>query len=542
MLTRFSRTWAALLGAAAVLVLAGCGSGNSTTPQSAQPVNGGTVTVNLYQKWVALNPFNPGPDNVVTQLAYEPLTLIGGDTLSVISRLATINASSDATTFTFKLKPGLKWSDGQPFTSQDILFSYDAYSNPKVSIYAPAFKNVVGIADFVSGATTSPSGFTTPDDSTFVIKLSSPYAPFLVNLSSPTLYLLPKHSLGSVAPSALSANSNPFWTHPVGLGPYKLVQVVPDQYIEFDKNPNYVNPVHLDKVFVKAVTAAVAVASVQSGEMDLSPVAAADVTNLKSVSTVTTYELPGTSGIHIVVNLDKPYFQDKRVRQAMLTAIDRKGLVQTVLAGQAVLANTFPFGPPWAIGTDLGTYAYNPTKAKQLLTDAGWDFNRTVNLDLVPGITDRTNALNVVVGDWQAIGMKVNVRLIQAGQLLGARKDDTFDLSMSGTAVGTIDPDLGFVSLRCNTYYKTGQGTNFANYCNSTVDDLFTKARQTSDQSKRAPDYIQATKIVNDELPYLVLYVPKTLYASTNRLKGFKPNPEIAHTFWNAGDWYVTSK
>ena len=328
----------------------------------------------------------------------------------------------------------------------------------------------------------------------------------------------------------------------MGLGPYKIVQVVPDQYIEFDKNPNYVNPVHLDKVFVKAVTAAVAVASVQSGEMDLSPVAAADITNLKTVSTVTTYDLPGTSGIHIVVNLDKPYFHDKRVRQAMLTAIDRKGLVQSVLAGQAVLANTFPFGPSWAIGSDLATYDYNPTKAKQLLTDAGWDFNRTVNLDLVPGITDRTNALNVVVGNWQAIGMKINVRLIQAGQLLGARKDNSFDLSMSGTAIGTIDPDLGFVSLQCNTYYKDGRGTNFANYCNATVDSLFVKARETSDQSKRAPQYIQATKIVNDELPYLVLYVPKTLYATTNRLKGFKPNPEIAHTFWNAGDWYVTTK
>jgi peptide/nickel transport system substrate-binding protein len=113
---------------------------------------------------------------------------------------------------------------------------------------------------------------------------------------------------------------------------------------------------------------------------------------------------------------------------------------------------------------------------------------------------------------------------------------------MSGSAIGTIDPDLGFVSLQCNTYYKDGKGTNFANYCNPTVDSLFITARQTSDQSKRAPQYIQATKIVNDELPYLILYVPKTLYATTNRLKAFKPNPEIAHTFWNAGDWYVTTK
>ena len=530
---------AALLSLVATVLLAGCATSSSSTPQSSQPTNGGTVTVNLYQKWVALNPFNTGPDNVVTQLAYEPLTLIAGDTLAVISRLASFTASPDATTFTFKLKTGLKWSDGEPFTSQDILFSYYAYSNPKVSIYAPAFNNVAGIADFRSGATTSPSGFSTPDDATFVIKLATPYAPFLVNLSSPTLYLLPKHILGSVPSAQLSANSNSFWTHPVGLGPYKLVQVVPDQYIEFDKNPNYVNPVHLDKVFVKAVTAAVSVASVQSGDMDLAPVAAADLTNLKTVSSVTTYELPGTSGIHIVVNLDKPYFQDKRVRQAMLTAIDRKGIVQSVLAGQGVLANTFPFGPPWAVSTDLAAYDYNPNNAKQLLTAAGWDFNRTINLDLVPGITDRTNALNVVVGNWQAIGMKVNVRLIQAGQLLGARKDDSFDLSMSGTAIGTIDPDLGFVSLQCNAYYKDGKGTNFANYCNPTVDSLFLKARQISDQSKRASDYVQVTKIVNDELPYLVLYVPKTIYATTNRLKAFKPNPEVAHTFWNAGEWYV---
>ena len=530
------------LSVGAVLVVLACSSASSTPSGTTQPVNGGTATVNLYQKWQALNPFNTGPDNVVTQLAYEPLTLIAGDTLAVISRLATINASPDAKTFTFKLKPGLKWSDGQPFSSQDVLFSYDSYANPKISIYAPAFKNVVGISDFTSGTTSSPSGFSTPDDATFVIKLAAPYAPFLVNLSSPALYLLPKHVLGSVPTASLSANSNPFWTHPVGLGPYKLVQVVPDQYIEFDRNPNYVNRVHLDKVFVKAATAAAAVASIQSGEMDLTPIAAADLANLKTVNTVTTYSLPGTSGIHIVVNLDKLYFQDKRVRQALLTAIDRKGLVQTVLAGQAVLANSFPFGPPWAVGSDLATYDYSPTKAKQLLTDAGWDFNRTVNLDLVPGITDRMNALNVVVGDWQAIGIKVNVRLIQAGQLLGNRKNDSFDLSMSGTAVGTIDPDLGFVSLQCNTYYKNGNGTNFANYCSSAVDDLFVRARQTSDQSKRAPLYKQATKIVNDDLPYLVLYVPETLYGTTTKLKGFKPNPEIAHTFWNAGDWYVTSK
>src|SRR5262245_34832980 len=152
------------------------------TPQKApapKPLNSGTVTVNMYQAWIAGNTFQTGVDILPMQLAYESLTRINGTTLAVESRIADFKQSADAKTFTFRLKPNLKWSDGQPFTSADIMFSFKLYANPKISIFSSAFNLVDGIADFRAGTTQAPTGFSTPNKSTFVMRLSQPYAPFL---------------------------------------------------------------------------------------------------------------------------------------------------------------------------------------------------------------------------------------------------------------------------------------------------------------------------------------------------------------------------
>src|SRR5215471_13193718 len=120
-----------LMTALAVLVAALLATTDAHATKKAaapQPLNGGTVTVNMYQAWIAGNTFQTGVDILPMQLAYESLTRINGTTLAVESRIADFKQSADAKTFTFRLKPNLKWSDGQPFTSADIMFSFKLYA------------------------------------------------------------------------------------------------------------------------------------------------------------------------------------------------------------------------------------------------------------------------------------------------------------------------------------------------------------------------------------------------------------------------------
>jgi peptide/nickel transport system substrate-binding protein len=274
--------------------------------------------------------------------------------------------------------------------------------------------------------------------------------------------------------------------------------------------------------------------------MDLAQIGVTDVDRLKSNTKIRVVTRDGIQPIYLVPNLDKPYFKDKRVRQGFMQALPRQQIVTTALAGQASVPLTYPFGPAWAIGPNLNPYDFDAAKAKQLLADGGWDFDRTVTIDLVPGPKDRERVLDIVAGQLQAVGIKLQVRLLQAGPFLQARKDGSFDLSMSGGEIGDIDPALMFVAVRCGGYYKDGKGTNFANYCNEQLDNLFLQGQQTTVQAERATFYKQATQIMNEDMPYLLLYAPKTLYAVSARLQGFKPNGDFTHAYWNAGDWSIS--
>lgn len=496
----------------------------------------GTITINMYQKFVNGNPFTTGVDVLPSYLIYEGLVFLNNEN-AVTSRIAEPTVSADAKTFTFDLKDDVLWSDGEAFTSDDVLFSYSAYA-AEGAIFSSVFNGVAGIDAWRAGGHAgSPSGFSAPDADTFVIQLDTPFGPFLTRLSNPMLWLLPEHILSSMDLDALRDDANPFWTDPVGLGPFVLVDVVADQYLEYAHNPLYHTPANLERIFVVTQPSEVGLASLQTGELSYLQIGTEDFIALKTNRNVTTYSAPGVQGIHMVVNLLKPHLADVRIRQAMLYAIDRRGIIDIVLGGQADLPLSFPFGPEWAVSSDLNPYDHDPEKAMALMAEAGWDPNQEVLIDIIPGVRDRERALDVVVGNLQAVGFKIKVRQLQVGPYLDARRDNSFDLSFSGTEIGSIDPDIGFVSIQCDAYYSDGGGTNFANYCNPEVDRLFLEARELSDQAERGALYMEATAIINEEVPYIVLYVPKILYATSADLVGFVPKPDFTQAFFQALEW-----
>ncbi|HEX8967879.1 MAG TPA: ABC transporter substrate-binding protein, partial [Chloroflexota bacterium] len=509
-----------------------------TLAASAGGASGGaTLNIYLYQKPKNWNPLAPpnGPDTQVMTLIDDALLSVN-DQYDYEPRLAeNWTVSADARTFTFNLRTGLKWSDGEPFSARDVVFTYKLLANAASgSAHAAKFDHVVGIAGFRSGASADVAGFRAPDDHTFVVELDQPNAAFISSISWPFYAILPEHVLGSADLKTLG--DNPFFTRPsVGMGPFRFVRYETDQFVELEKNPNYRAPVAIDHVFFKPVTTDVATAQLEKGEMQLVQISPTDIDRMKSLPGVKIDSRPGPGIILMAVDLDQPYLKDKRVRQAMLYAIDRAGIVNQVLAGQASITNTHVMGPPAAVPADLNKYDYDPDKARALLKEAGWDSNQVVKIQWIPGIRDRDATVQIVQSQLVAVGMKVELNPLEAGPLLDNHKNRTFDLSLYGGGLYTIDPDSTSVPNQCDQAYPAG-GNN-AHYCDADVDAAYAAGRASSDTAQRMQAYQTVARLTNDEVPYLWLYVPSAIWASSTRLQNFKPHGELTYGFWNAADW-----
>ncbi len=501
-------------------------------------VGGGTLNIYLYQKPKNWNPLAPpnGPDTQVLTLISDSLLMVN-DKYEYEPRLAEKwTASPDAKTFTFNLRSGLKWSDGEPFSSKDVAFTYRLLANAASgSAHAAKFDHVAGIADFRSGKATDVAGFRTPDANTFVVELDAPNAAFISSISWPFYGILPEHTLGTADVKTLT--DHPFFKNPtVGIGPFKFVRYETDQFVELERNANFRAPVGIDRVFLKPVTTDVATAQLEKGEMQLVQISPTDVERLKSISSLKIESKQGPGIIVMALNLDgAPYLKDKRVRQAMLYAIDRAGIVNTVLAGQASITNTHVMGPAGAIPSDLQKYEYNPEKAKALLAEAGWDPNQVIKIQWIQGIRDRDATVQIVQSQLGAVGMKVELNPVEAGPLTENHKNRTFDLSLYGGGLYTIDGDSTSVPLQCDQAYPAG-GNN-SHYCNAEVDAAFARGRSTADEAVRNQAYQTVARITNDEVSHIWLYVPSAVWAYSTKLQNYKPHGELTYGFWNAAEW-----
>jgi peptide/nickel transport system substrate-binding protein len=219
----------------------------------------------------------------------------------------------------------------------------------------------------------------------------------------------------------------------------------------------------------------------------------------------------------------------------MLYAIDRAGIVSQVLAAQASVTNTHVMGPPDAIPADLTQYEYNPDKARALLQEAGWDSTRTIKIQWIPGIRDRDATVQIVQAQLQAVGIQVELNPLEVGPLTDNMRNRTFDLSLYGGGLYTIDGDSTSVPNECSQAYPAG-GNN-AHYCNPNVDAAFAAARATADPTVRNQAYQTVARLTNDEVPYIWLYVPAAVWGYSDKLQNFKAHGELTYGFWNAVEW-----
>jgi peptide/nickel transport system substrate-binding protein len=524
----------ACVAATALLAVAAC-----TGPKTDNTGAGANASINVYLYQEPAGLFGPlaassGPDNQVMSFINEGLLGVDPD-YKLQPRLAeSFEVSSDARTFTFKLRKGVKWSDGTPFTSKDVLFTYNALANTKAkAATAGSYAAVEGVKEFNAGTAQTITGFSAPDDSTFVIKSAAPNYGLVALIG--IAHIMPEHVLGKIAPENLAADA--FFRKPtVTIGPYTFVEYKTNQYVHVTANANYRTAPKIKDVYLKPMKSDAATAQLGNGQIDIASYSPTDIATVSGFGDVTTQEKPGAGFVRIALNQSKDYFKDARVRQAFLYATDRKQIVQTVLSGKGEvrLSNFAKANEP----SGLNEYAKDVNKAKQLLQEAGWDPNRVVKLQWVQGQRDRDATATIVQSELAAVGVKVELVNIQAAQIQKTYQDKSYDMVLYGGGNYAIDSSAINVITACAQQFPAGGNINF--FCNPQLDDLMTRANASNDESERKDLYGQAAKLENEQADLFWLYSPNGLWGVNKRIQGFKAAGSQDAGFWDPASWSVS--
>ena len=477
----------------------------------------------------------------ISTLFFDKLLTVADD-WSLQPRLAeSWELAPDAKSVTFHLRKGLKWSDGQPLTARDIYFTFKSTMDARTAAAPGPTSIITGYQDFRDGKIDAPPGLVVVDDNTFKINFDTPNAGFIPSISFLGFQILPEHILGSVDPSQLQ--QHPFFQNPtVGSGPFTFVKYETDQYVQVERNPNFWGPApKLQRIFVHTATSDVATAQLQKGEILHTQISVSDTETIKNTPGLKVANKPAAGIFLMAPMFDGQKFHDKRVRQALVYAIDRQGIVDQVLKGYGRVVNSHIIGPDWAINPNLNTYAYNPDKAKSLLQEAGWDPNTPVVINWMAGQggADVQNSLLIAQSQLQAVGIKADFQPLERGPLLDAITKRNFDLVAYGGGVYTVDPDSTSYVLMCQ--FAQPKGANNPAYCNPEVDRLFMEGRATTDQAQRAKAYQQASALINEDVSHVWLFVADAIYGYSDKLQAYKPHGDFNSAYWNSHEWSVTA-
>ncbi|MDQ2786620.1 MAG: ABC transporter substrate-binding protein [Chloroflexota bacterium] len=509
----------------------------------ASGATGGQMSV-FYPKPVTFQPLftSNGADQGIEQLLFGALVKVNDKLESVPDIAQTIDVSPDVRTYTFHLKK-LAWTDGQPLTAQDVVFTIERAVDKRTGSYwRGRLLQIAGAAEYGDQKAATITGLETPDDQTVKMTLKTPDATWLSTIGDfAGMGIIPQHILKDVPPDQLQ--KHPFSLNPtVTAGIFTFGKYATDQFVELHRNDGYTGgpKPKLDTLFLKVLSSDVAIAQLETGELDLmGPVPVQEIDRLKKNPTLTVVSVPSPSITKLVPNLQKPYFQDKRVRQAMTYALDRANIVKQLLGGEARVVNTTIIGPDWMGAIPgLNDYAYNPDKAKQLLKDANWDASRKFGVVYTSG--DRQTDAYMAIVQQQLKDAGISIDLLPVDAVEYTRRtvtDSDFEMAVVAGGVYAQDPNVSAKYFESANFTPTGG--NYAHYSNPKVDALFSQGRTTGDQAQRKQIYTQVAQMLNDDAPWLLLWSPNSIFAYNTRLQGFKPPSYATHQVWNAEEWSI---
>jgi len=467
----------------------------------------------------------------ITGLIYNGLLKYDKDIRMIGDLAEKWEISEDKLRIRFYLRKDVKWQDGKPFTADDVEFTYKAYVDPKTpTAYATDFLKV--------------KEFHILDPYTFEVTYEKPYAP---GLGSWQQSMLPKHLL-----EGQDITKSPLARHPVGTGPYRFVEwktgekIVVEDYADYFEGRPYIDQV-ITRIIPDPATMFLELKAGRLDSMGLTPLQFRRQTETDWFKqNFAKYRYLSFGYTYLGYNLQDWRFKDKKVRQALTTAINRQSIVDGVVLGLGVVAYS-PYNPDtfW-YNPKVKKFPYDPEKAKQMLAEAGWvdtDGDGILDKDGRPfeftiltneGNSVRKNAATIIQADLKKIGVKANIRVVEWAafikNFLNKRK---FDACLLGWGIG-IEPS----QIEIWNSEKIGEKQlNFVHYQNPEVDRLLDLGASTYDPDERKKYYDQFQEIIAEDQPYTFLWVPDALTIINSRFHGIKPEP-VGLTY-NFIKWYV---
>ncbi|HEX4493617.1 MAG TPA: ABC transporter substrate-binding protein [Acidimicrobiia bacterium] len=529
------------------------GAVQATAATKKKPV---VLTIGVKQDIDSLNPYSG-----VSVAAYEAWTLeydtllnLSADGLKAVPELSTNvpKVASDGLTWTYHLRHDVKWSDGTPFTADDVVYTLSRMKKEEWSNFVT----------FVSGF----KSITAPDKYTVVVKTEKPdpRMPYI------PAYILQKKQWSQVSTKDVGTFSN---SNMIGTGPFRLQTFKKGQYTKFKANPDYFGGApHIDGITLQLYTNdETMVQDLQNGVIDAaSDIKASLFPRVKADSKLTAVAADDGSFSMLTLNTESDgkakvgngnaALQDPRVRIAIAHAIDKQTLVDKVLNGYGVVGQSMnvALAPRWDLDPVKDPYKFDIKEANKILDNAGYlDTNhdgvrempgggKPINLryDIRSGSSIEAPDAQYISGWLKQIGIKTTVKTVSEDQLTPIENAGTFDMATWGWTPFT-DPDAQLSYLTCGQVPKAPDDGSYndAFYCNKKYDELYTQQRSQLDETKRIAEVQEMQQIFYNDVPYVVMFRAQNLQAyNHDRFTGFTPVPKpdgpvmIANDFLNYTD------
>lgn len=450
---------------------------------------------------------------------YDGLVRYRDGTLEVEPALATgWTISEDGTEYTFELRSGVTFHDGAPFNAQAVEFNFDRMLDENhpyhdtgpfpLSFFFSALEDTEAV-----------------DEDTVKFTLKEPYAPFLSNLAYPTGLI--------VSPEAVKKHGADFGRNPSGTGPFVFGEWEANTRVVVTRNAGYWDgPPSLEAVVFRPITDAnTRVAEMLSGGIDVMVEIPPDSVSTFDGNGFMLHEQAGPHVWFLILNAKEGPFADKRMRQAVNYAIDKKALVENVLQGTAqIAAGPTPPAFAWAYNDALRPYPHDAGKARALIEESG---HAGASLTFYvteggSGMLDPVAMGAAIQADLAEVGLDVAIETYEWNTFLGKVNPGLEGKAdMAEMAWMTNDPDtLPFLALRTGAWPDKG-GFNSGYYSNPKVDALLEAARGSTDQAERARLYKEMQTIVHDDAPWAFIANWKQNAATADAVSGFKLQPSF---------------
>lgn len=475
-------------------------------------------------------------DKYVVESVFDSFLVVQGDGTYKENLAEKIEVSDDAKTYTFHLKPGVKYSDGTPVTVKDYLFALKVLHDPKYDGESDILADKIkGGQEYHDGKAKDISGVKIIDDNTVQVEVTEVNALTKNNLG--TIELLPEAYYGKNFKFGNLDTVKALNDKPIGSGQYVVKKFSPGQEVVLEANPNYFKGApKIKNLIFKTTTDDTKMSMLQTGEIDMDMITVSEdsVEEMKGLGFLDLNIFPTNGYGYISFNHKDKKYQDQKVRQALTIGLNRKEVVAGAFGKFADVINIPESKQGWAYTNEnIEPYDFDIEKAKKLLDEAGWkvgadgirekdgqkfkiNFSATADVSVVEAL------IPIMSKNYKELGIELSPETLDFNAISEKRKTGNFEMYFAAWGL-TPDPD--------STVYITKGSQNQINYSNKTFDELMLKGKKTLDVEGRKEVYKQAFQELNKDLPVIFLYQRRDMWAMNSRIKGFDITPYKHFTF-----------